>query len=70
MFNIDVRINCEITEIKRDEKCVVSKDGEKFYYDKLVLAHGANHAKPPIEGIEDKNILTLRTLDDADRINN
>lgn len=70
MFNIDVRINCEITEIKRDEKCVVSKDGEKFYYDKLVLAQGANPAKPPIEGIEDKNIFTLRTLDDADRIKN
>lgn len=70
MFNIDVHINCEITEIKRDEKCVVSKDGEKFYYDKLVLAQGANPIKPSIEGIEKENIFTVRTLSDADKIKN
>lgn len=68
MFNIDVRLNVEVAEINRKEKFVLSKDGEKFCYDKLVLAQGANPIKPNLEGIDNKKIFTVRTLDDADKI--
>ena len=68
MFNIDVRLNVEIVEINRSEKFVLSKKGEKFYYDKLILAQGANPIKPDVAGIDNKKIFTVRTLDDADRI--
>lgn len=68
MFNIDVRLNVEVIEINREEKFVLSKEGEKFYYDKLVLAQGANPIIPNLEGVDNKKIFTLRTLDDADRI--
>lgn len=68
MFNIDVQLNCEVVEINRDEKYVLTQTNEKFYYDKLVLAQGANPIRPNLEGIDNKNIFTVRTLADADKI--
>ncbi len=68
MFKIDVKLNTEVTEINRNEKFVLTKNNEKYYYDKLVLAQGANPIKPNIDGINNRNILTLRTLSDADNI--
>ena len=68
MFNIDVQLNCEVVEINRDEKYVLTQNNEKFYYDKLVLAQGANPIRPNLEGIDNKNIFTVRTLADADKI--
>ena len=67
MFNIDVYLNTEVIDVNRAEKYVLTNDNEKFYYDKLVLAQGASPIKPNF--IQDfKNIFTLRTLFDADRI--
>ena len=68
MFNIDVKLNTEVTQINRNEKFVLTKDGEKIYYDKLVLSQGANPIKPPINGINNKNVFTVRNLDDIDKI--
>lgn len=68
MFNIDVQLNCEVVEINRGEKYVLSHNNEKFYYDKLVLAQGANPIRPNLDGIDNKNIFTVRTLSDADKI--
>lgn len=68
MFNIDVKLNTEVVEINSTEKYVLTQNNEKFNYDKLVLAQGANPIKPPFEGVESSNIFTLRTLADADRI--
>lgn len=68
MFNIDVQLNCEVVEINRDEKYVLTQNNEKFYYDKLVLAQGANPIRPNLEGIDNKNIFTVRTLTDVDKI--
>ena len=68
MFNIDFQLNCEVVEINRDEKYVLTQNNEKFYYDKLVLAQGANPIRPNLEGIDNKNIFTVRTLADADKI--
>ena len=68
MFNIDIRLNTEIVEINREEKFVVSSNCEKFYYDKLVLAQGGSPIVPPLEGVNNKNIFTVRSLADADKI--
>lgn len=68
IFNINVQLNCEIIEINRNEKYIITQNNEKFHYDKLVLAQGANPIIPDIEGINNKNIFTVRTLADADKI--
>lgn len=68
MFNIDVKLNTEVTQVNRNEKFVLTKDGEKIYYDKLVLSQGANPIKPPINGINNKKVFTVRNLGDIDKI--
>lgn len=70
MFNINVHLNSEVVEINKKEKFVLTQTNEKFYYDKLVLAQGANPIKPNLDGINNKNIFSVRTLNDADNIKN
>ncbi|MFA5238180.1 MAG: CoA-disulfide reductase [Phycisphaerae bacterium] len=72
-FNIDVRINNEVTAIDRKRKELNIKDlssGNVYVekYDKLILSPGAEPARPPIPGIESPRIFTLRNIPNADAI--
>ena len=69
-FNIDVKLDSEVIQINREEKYVLTLKNEKYYYDKLVLAQGANPIVPPLNGVDGENIFILRTLYDADKIKN
>jgi len=74
MFNIEVRINCEATEILPKEKMVKLKNtatGEVTTetYDKLVLSPGAVSFHPPLPGIDLPGIFHVRTVPDAKQIN-
>ncbi len=72
-FNLEVRILNEVVSINRAEKNVLVKDlrsGETYTesYDRLVLSPGAEPVKPPLPGINQKGIFTLRNVPDTDRI--
>lgn len=72
-FRIDVRTRNEVTAIDPDKKEVEIKNlesGEVYTesYDSLVLSPGAEPVRPPIPGIENKKVLTLRNMEDMDRI--
>ncbi len=72
-FNIDVRTRCEVTEVDPKERRVTVRDLEagRTYtetYDKLILAPGADPVRPPIPGLDDPEVFTLRNLQDMDRI--
>jgi NADPH-dependent 2,4-dienoyl-CoA reductase/sulfur reductase-like enzyme/peroxiredoxin family protein/TusA-related sulfurtransferase/rhodanese-related sulfurtransferase len=72
-FNIDVRIFSEVIDIDSEKQSVNIRDlktGKEYSenYDKLVLSPGAQPVKPPIPGIDHKNIFTIRNVDDTDRI--
>lgn len=72
-FNIDVRIFSEVVSIASDQKSVRIKNvqtGEVYEerYDKLVLSPGASPVKPPIPGINEGHIFTLRNVEDTDKI--
>jgi len=72
-FEIDVRTESEVLSVHRQSKAVEVKNqktGETYWesYDKLVLSPGAEPVKPPIPGIEDSRIFTLRNVPDTDRI--
>ncbi|WP_029758530.1 MULTISPECIES: CoA-disulfide reductase [Fusobacterium] len=71
-FNLDVRVNSEVIEVNgKDKKVKVkTKNGEEYEetYDFLVLAPGAKPIFPPIKGIENKKIFTLRNINDMDKI--
>ncbi|WP_461207781.1 DsrE/DsrF/DrsH-like family protein [Clostridium sp. DL1XJH146] len=70
-FNIDVRINSEVTKVDADKKEITIQDNKKLYtekYDYLILSPGAKPIKPPIPGIDGDKIFSLRNMNDTDRI--
>jgi NADPH-dependent 2,4-dienoyl-CoA reductase/sulfur reductase-like enzyme/peroxiredoxin family protein/TusA-related sulfurtransferase/rhodanese-related sulfurtransferase len=72
-FCIDVRTRNEVTAIQPSEKTVEIKNLEtgKIYresYDALILSPGAEPVRPPIPGIGSPKVLTLRNMEDMDRI--
>lgn len=73
LLDIDVLTRTEVVAINRDQKTVALRDlatgGEReLGYDRLVLSPGASPLRPPLPGIDDARILTLRNLQDMDRI--
>ncbi len=73
LLNLDVHVLSEALEIDRAGKRVrvreLQNNAEKWYaYDKLMLAPGASPLVPPIPGIDDPRIFTLRNLHDMDKI--
>lgn len=71
-FNIDVRVNSEVTHLDTNKKVVeVNSQSRGIYeesYDYIVLSPGAKAIRPNIEGINSNRILTLRNIADTDRI--
>lgn len=73
-YNIIARTNSEVTAINRAEKTITVKDlltGKEYKesYDKLFLSPGANPILPKIEGIDNKNVFTVRNVVDIKKLN-
>lgn len=69
-FNIDVRVRQEAVKINREAKTVLIRNLEngaeyEESYDSLILSPGAQAVKPNLPGIDDRRILTLRTVEDT-----
>ncbi|MBC8015983.1 MAG: FAD-dependent oxidoreductase [Sporomusaceae bacterium] len=58
----------EANAIKTATKQVELQDGTALTYDKLIVAMGASPFIPPITGSNLENVVTVRTLDDAEYI--
>lgn len=56
-----------VTGIDIDNKSVLTDKGS-YQYDKLIIAIGSSPFKPPIKGIDLKNVVTIRTIHDADNV--
>lgn len=72
-FNIDVRNLSEVVAIDAANHSVTVKNlrtGETYSesYDKLLLSPGAEPVKPPLPGINQEGIFTMRNVPDTDRI--
>ncbi len=71
-FNLDVRINSEVISIDGKNKIakIRKNTGEEYEesFDYVVLAPGAKPMLPPIKGINNKKIFTLRNINDMDKI--
>ncbi|WP_320110621.1 FAD-dependent oxidoreductase [Draconibacterium orientale] len=72
-LNVEVRVFNEVVKIDRENKAVLVRNvetGEEYTetYDKLVLSPGAEPIKPPISGIKDPAIFTLRNVADTDKV--
>ena len=72
-FNIDIRVRSEVISFDLKDKTVKVHDiaANRDYiesYDKLIISTGAEPIKPPMPGIEDSRIFSLRNVPDMDKI--
>lgn len=74
-FNIDIRVKSEVVAVNVKDKTITvnnlsTKEIYTETYDKLILSTGAEPIKPPLKGIEDDRIFSLRNVPDMDKIKN
>lgn len=72
-LNVDVQVESEVISIDPSIKHVVVRNlvsGEEYRetYDKLILSPGAEPVRPPIPGVDDAAVFTLRNVPDTDRL--
>ncbi|GGI80290.1 FAD-dependent oxidoreductase [Shewanella gelidii] len=72
-FKVDVRIQQEVVAVDRHAKVVTvrhSQSGETYQesYDKLLLSPGAAPIVPPISGMDNHHVYSLRNIPDMDKI--
>ncbi len=75
MMNIDIFTEHYVSKINPQDKSVTvinlqTKEESKHPFDKLVIATGSRAIRPPIPGIDLKNIFHLKTVEDALAIRN
>lgn len=66
-YDIDV-VQDKVYALHTDIKKLALNRGKSIGYDKLLIATGADPKKPPIPGIDGKNVYFLRSAKDQDRI--
>ncbi len=65
---IDLHLDTAVTRIDPDGKFVETRQGDRYTYDKLLLATGSLSFVPPIKGADGPGVYTLRNFDDAETI--
>ncbi|GAB3378078.1 FAD-dependent oxidoreductase [Lysobacter fragariae] len=63
--DIDLRLDFEVTAIDAGARQVLTGSGERFAYDALLIATGAEPRRLPVPGFDLPNVFTLRSLADA-----
>lgn len=66
--NVKIYLGKEVVLVDTKSDTVILNDGTRLNYTKLLLANGAYNFKPSIEGIDNENVYTIRTLEDIQRI--
>jgi NADPH-dependent 2,4-dienoyl-CoA reductase/sulfur reductase-like enzyme len=70
--DVDLRTGHEVVSIDPDSKTVtVEGDGDRFEqpYDSLLIGTGAGAVEPPFDGLDLPGVFTLRSMDEAEAIN-
>jgi 3-phenylpropionate/trans-cinnamate dioxygenase ferredoxin reductase subunit len=65
---VELRLDTPVTEIDRRAHEVVTADGNRLRYDKLLLTTGATPRKLPVPGADLGGVRYLRSLDDSDHL--
>jgi len=66
--NIEVFLRNRISAIDVSSKKLISEDGGKHDYDKLLLAQGSLPLVPPIDGVKSQGVFVYRNVDDVLKI--
>ncbi len=72
-FSVDVRVHHEVIALDTAQKTLRVRNGQtgEVYeesYTELILSPGAIPIRPPLPGIDQQNIFTVRTVPDSDAI--
>jgi nitrite reductase (NADH) large subunit len=62
---ITVHLATAVTELDAAAQRLALDNGEEVSYDRLLLAVGSSPSQPPLEGMRQEGVFTLRTIDDA-----
>lgn len=65
---VNLYLNKNVIEIDTNKEEVILDDGSRFSYDKLLLANGSSNFVPPIDGINKREVYTIRKLNDIQNI--
>lgn len=66
--NIKVTLNCKVKKINTENNLILLDDGTIVGYRKLILANGSHCFMPKLPGIDKENVVSLRTIKDANEI--
>lgn len=55
----------KVKSVDAESKTVITEAGEKFNFDKILIATGANAFSPKFDGLDPQEAFYMRTLDDA-----
>ncbi|MEH7244293.1 FAD-dependent oxidoreductase [Bacillus thuringiensis] len=66
--HISVFINTKVVKINTDEQFIVTSNEAVFSYHKLLICTGANNRRLEINGINKKNIFTIRDMKEANEL--
>lgn len=66
--DVDLRLGTAVTAVEREAHQVVSTDGTRTAYDRLVLATGASPRRVDLPGSHLAGVVTLRTVEDSDAL--
>ncbi len=67
-LGVNFQLNAKVTHIDKNEQYVLTENGDRFAYDKLILATGSYPFVPPIKGNDRQHCLVYRTIDDLHAI--
>lgn len=65
---IRLRLGTRAVKLDKERKVVETSDGQRYGYDKLLIATGIAPLKPSVPGVELKGIFTMHDLIQADRV--
>lgn len=66
--NIDIHLNQRVARVLPEETCIELSSGERYLYDRVLIATGARAKPLEVEGASLGGVFTLRTLADAEAI--
>ncbi|EAS02251.1 pyridine nucleotide-disulfide oxidoreductase (macronuclear) [Tetrahymena thermophila SB210] len=69
-YGIEVVNEVEVTEIDTERHFVQTKNQDHIHFDKLLLATGGSPNRIPVEGVNSKNVFTLREFSDLESLKN
>ena len=62
--NIEVKLDTHAEKIDKENKKVITKDGQEYEYDKLLIATGSHAFIPPINNSDVKGVFAIRSEED------